>query len=103
MHNEFGVKHQTEPLVHRRRRRRFHRFENTNSDLLVCLDCAGNYTEEELFWSLIVLSIIVAVFLLILCSQCCSRLRARLSDDEKCSTIPAPVYRRNTERRIYRI
>lgn len=58
---------------------------------IVCLDCAGNYTEEELDVSLIVLLLILSVFLLILCSQCCSRFRARFSP-ETAKGIPPPPY-----------
>src|SRR5690606_16803421 len=67
-----------------------HNIAHTNTRI-VCLDCAGNYTKEELDLSLIILSLILSFFLLVLCAQCISRFRARFYP-ESSKGIPAPPY-----------
>ena len=55
----------------------------------VCVDCGVNYTDEELRWALIVLSIVLGVFLLILCCQVsCEKSSRRVRTGQSSNQLP---------------
>uniref|UniRef100_T1KGX2 Uncharacterized protein n=1 Tax=Tetranychus urticae TaxID=32264 RepID=T1KGX2_TETUR len=69
----------------------------------ICADCGGNYTDEELELSLLILMGIMCLFFIILCCQCFSRILHHCRHDdstnypypEKYKSLPPPPYVRS--------
>uniref|UniRef100_T1L1U0 Protein tweety homolog n=1 Tax=Tetranychus urticae TaxID=32264 RepID=T1L1U0_TETUR len=65
-------------------------------DRAVCIECGGNYTEEEMRLALVIVGMILSLFLLILACQCYSRVMWECTDDGDITgnykEMPAPPY-----------